>query len=74
MAPQKRANYTRFPVGKYTTVLKKEQEELVKNLVAENKKLKAKRAKLKRLQDRVSYTFRLFCALVQCLHDSIMIL
>lgn len=54
MAPQKRAKYTRFPVGKCTTALKKEREELVKSLVAENKKLKVKRAKLKRLQDRVS--------------------
>lgn len=55
MAPQKRANYKRFPVGKYTAALKRGQEELVINLVEENKKLKVKRVKLKRLQDRVSY-------------------
>ena len=54
MPPQKRANYTRFPVGKYMSELKAAQEELVGKLLAENKKLKAKRVKLKRLQDKVN--------------------
>jgi hypothetical protein len=39
MPPNKRQHYTRFPVGKYTTELKKKQEELTQKLVAENKKL-----------------------------------
>ena len=54
MPPNKRQHYTRFPVGKYTTELKKKQEELTQKLVTENKKLKGKQAKLKRLQSKVS--------------------
>jgi hypothetical protein len=54
MPPGKKQNYTRFPVGKYTAALKKHQDELTERLVAENKKVKAKQARLKRLQDKVS--------------------
>jgi hypothetical protein len=34
MPPNKRQHYTSFPVGKYTTELKKKQEELTQKLVA----------------------------------------
>ena len=54
MLPNKHQHYTRFPVCKYTTEMKKKQEELTQKLVAENKKLEGKQAKLKRLQSKVS--------------------
>ena len=45
--------YTRFPIGKYRTAKKLEQDELVKKMIETNTDLSRKRIKLKRLQDRV---------------------
>ena len=52
MPPAKRQHYTRFPASKYTTALKREQEELIQRLVSENKNIKAKKSRLKCLQER----------------------